>query len=299
MAVYKRSYTPYQGVRTHERLRFTVVTRYALKTVLSTKLAISAFTFSFVPHLVALCLIYLRNNVAALTAIAPGLPATQIMAYFPIDGPFFARLLGVEAFLTFGLVSLIGPGLISPDLANNALPLYLSRPFSRFEYVLGKLSALLVLLSLVTWIPGSLLIGVQTSLAGFEWLGDHRGVVAAVLVGSWLWILAMSLVSLAISAWVRWGAVAVPALFGVFFVAAAFGEVANDLLDLNPRWGTLINLPAAMAMVWNWLATGDWLYSGTDGAGIPAWTGLVSILGFCGLSTVLLIWKVRASEIVR
>jgi hypothetical protein len=39
--------------------------------------------------------------------------------------------------LALFLAAFIGPGLISPDLHNNALSLYLARPFSRAEYVLG------------------------------------------------------------------------------------------------------------------------------------------------------------------
>ena len=40
------------------------------------------------------------------------------------------------------------------------MPLYLARPFSRTEYVLGKASTLVILLSLLTWIPGLFLFGV-------------------------------------------------------------------------------------------------------------------------------------------
>jgi hypothetical protein len=185
-------------------------------------------------------------------------------------------------------------------LANHALPLYLSRPFSRTEYVAGKLGALLALTSLVTWIPATLLVGVQTSLAGFGWLSTHKGVAAAVFAGSGLWILTVSSMALAISAWVKWRTVAIPALFGVFFVAASFGEIASEMLELDPRWGVLINLPAAMAIMWDWLALGQGEYFGYGGGvGLPAWTALVSLLGFCGASLALLIWKVRASEVVR
>ena len=49
---------------------------------------------------------------------------------------------------------LVGPVLVSPDLVNNALPLYFSRPFSRAEYVLGKVSVLALLLSLVGGVMG-------------------------------------------------------------------------------------------------------------------------------------------------
>lgn len=300
MAVHKRSYVRYQGELTSEGLRFSVLTRYALKTAFSTRFTTPVFTLCFVPHLIALTLIYLRNNLKALVALAPGVPVAQLMNFFPIDGAFFSTLLAVEAILTFGLVSVIGPGLVSPDLANNALPLYLSRPFSRAEYVAGKLAALLALTSLVTWVPGGLLIGVQTSLAGFAWLSENKGVALAVIAGSWLWILTVSLVALAVSAWVRWRTVAIPALFGVFFVAGSFGAIANGLLRLDPPVGSLIQLLTAMRIVWDWFALGQTEYFGYRGVhGLPAWTALVSLLGFCAASVGLLAWKVRPSEVVR
>ena len=55
------------------------------------------------------------------------------------------------------LTAFVGPGLVSPDLANSALPLYFCRPFSRAEYVLGKCAVSVQLLSLITWVPGLIL----------------------------------------------------------------------------------------------------------------------------------------------
>ena len=57
----------------------------------------------------------------------------------------FLSVQGVFAFL---LTAYAGPGLISPDLSNNALPLYLCRPISRTEYVLSKMAVLFIPLSL-------------------------------------------------------------------------------------------------------------------------------------------------------
>jgi hypothetical protein len=52
------------------------------------------------------------------------------------------------------LALLIGPQQVSRDLTNNALPLYLCRPFNRTEYVVGKMSIVIILLSTITWVPG-------------------------------------------------------------------------------------------------------------------------------------------------
>ena len=62
---------------------------------------------------------------------------------------------------------------ISPDLSNNALPLYLCRPINRTEYILGKMAVLFIPLSCITWIPGLLLFAIQAGLQGQGWGWDH------------------------------------------------------------------------------------------------------------------------------
>ena len=76
--------------------------------------------------------------------------------------------------LALFLAAFIGPGQVSPDLANNALSLYLARPFSRVEYVLGKMSVLLMLMSLMTWVPGLLLFALEGYLEGWQWMAGQR-----------------------------------------------------------------------------------------------------------------------------
>src|SRR5688572_4923965 len=237
MAVYKRTYSRYAGPLTDERWRFAILPRYALQSVFGSRFYTGAFVLALVPHLIALVLIYLRSQIEALNALGFDARALEFLA---IDPRFFEALFVVETFISFFLVALLGPGLISPDLANNAMPLYLSRPFSRAEYVLGKLSVLFVVTSLVTWVPGLLLFGLQTALAGLSWSWDNFRILVAMLVGSGIWILTISLIALALSAWVKWRPVAAAALFGVFFVSAGFGTVSNVMLVT--RWGTLMNL---------------------------------------------------------
>src|SRR5439155_4344471 len=87
----------------------------------------------------------------------------------PVTATFFLGWMSFQATLSVFVTALIGPGLVSPDLTNNALPLYFSRPFSRLEYVLGKFSALFVLLSLVTAAPMLLIYLLKSALAGWPW----------------------------------------------------------------------------------------------------------------------------------
>jgi ABC-2 type transport system permease protein len=297
MAVYKRTYSRYTGSLTDERWRFTILPRYALKTVFESKLNMLLFMGAFLPHIVATILIYLRSHLDALMALAPG--AAQGIQFLNIDGSFFMTVFMIETVASFFLVAIIGPGLVSPDLGNNAMPLYLSRPFSRTEYVLGKLSVLVGLTSLITWIPGLILIGVQTSMVGFSWLWDNTRILAGVVIGSWIWIVTISLLALALSAWVKWKPVAVASLFGVFFVAAGFGTVANLMLDM--RWGILINIANAMIMLWRWFFMKEPTYrlGSPPFETMPAWTGFLTMIAVCGIALFMLGKKVRATQVVR
>lgn len=191
----------------------------------------------------------------------------------------------------FILTVFVGPGLVSPDLANNALPLYFSRPFSRAEYVLGKAFVLLALLSLVTWVPGEVLFLIQSSLAGGGWMLANLWIMGSIFLGSALEIIVFSLLALALSAWIRRRLAAGAALLGVFFFGAGFGQAINAVL--RTRYGLLINLAKLIASV------EDQLFRQHTSSGIPAADAALALVAICVFCLVLLEKKVRAFEVVR
>jgi ABC-2 type transport system permease protein len=289
MAVYKRNYRRFDGPLTDQFWRFSILPRYSFQTVFESKLMTAFFTFCFLPHLVALIIIYLKYNLGALGALDIG-----FLRFIDIDGSFFLNVFGAQTYLSFLLVTFVGPGLIAPDLANNALPLYLSRPFSKTEYIAGKLSVLLILTSLITWVPGLILVAVQSNEAGLSWARDNIRIPAAIIAGSWLCILTISLVALALSAWVKMR----PA-------AGAFGRIANTILDLDPALGLVIDMNASMKAFWGWLLVGQSTYGSTLVRGrltdshLPAWVSPVALFASCVFALALLVKKIRASEVVR
>jgi ABC-2 type transport system permease protein len=238
MAVFENSYRQYEGGLTPEWTRFLVLPRYALRDVFGSKLFTAVFCLCFIYPLVAAILIYLHHNTNAIA-----LMQINVRELLPINASFFQYFVEVQSWLAFILTVLVGPVLISRDLANNALPLYLCRPFSRAEYVLGKMTVLIILLSLVTWVPGLLLFLLQAYLEGARWIVWNLWIAGAIFVGSMTWIILLSLLALAISAWVRWRVVASGALLGLFFVPSALGEIINELF--LTRMGKLIS-PAAL-----------------------------------------------------
>ena len=260
--------------------------RYIFRDVFASRIITIFLIVSFMPFLGAMLLVYLRYNVKALEIFE--LPVQQLLA---IDSTFFLYLLNAQCGFGLILTVLVGPGLVSMDLVNDALPMYFCRPFSRTEYVLGKMSVLAVLLSAITWIPLTVLLVFQTSLEGFGWLVDNVRILFGVFVGAWVWILLMCFLSLAISAWVRWRPVAGAMLFGVFLVLAGFGEAVNQIVDT--RKGTLLNLEAVVDSINAWLFQVDsWSRVPVD----QAWLSLGVTLGLCLL---ILNRKLKAYEIVR
>jgi len=81
-----------------------------------------------------------------------------------VSSVWFLRFLSIECWMGFVLVAWAGPGMITKDLANNSVQLYLSRPLSRTEYLFGKVSVLGALLSGTILIPAILLFFLQAQL---------------------------------------------------------------------------------------------------------------------------------------
>lgn len=309
MAVYEHLYGAYEGESHSAFSRFLVIPRYALREVFKSKLLTTFFILCFIYPLVAAILVYLHHNANALALLQ-----INVRELLPIDASFFRTFLEVQGAFTFILTVLVAPPLISRDLANNALPLYLCRPLSRTEYVLGKMAVVVFLLSAVTWIPGLLIFFFQASLSGFGWLWSNLWMAGSIFFGSMVWIVLLSLLALAVSSIVKWRVVASGALLGMFFVPSAFGEIINNLF--LTRAGHLISMWATMNSIWRGLfglferQTGA--VRGTVSNPVyerqyfdivllepPLWVSWLVILSVFAVCVLLLSRKVRAYEVIK
>src|SRR6266568_1850444 len=216
MAVYRRNYKPYTGALTPAWSRCLVLFRYSRRNLFRSKFLTGLFVVCFFCPLVCFLLIYLAHNASFLQEL--DIPKGVLS----IDNRFFFYFMSVQGMFAFLVTAFTGPGLISPDLANGALPLYFCRPFTRAEYVLGKSSVLAILLSQITWVPGLVLFVVQASLAGWSWTWSHLWIAGSLIVSSLIWIAILSLLAMALSAWVKWRIFAGALLLGVMFFGAGF-----------------------------------------------------------------------------
>jgi ABC-2 type transport system permease protein len=293
MAVYKRRYASYTGSLTPEWSRFFVLTRYAFADLLKSRIFVLLLILSLIPILFFAGSIFVANNKTVQLLLPSGPPDM-----FSVESRFFAFVMIVQTQLAFLLNCWVGPVLIAGDLTNGALPLFLSRPFKRSDYILGKLAVLVVLLSVVTWVPGLLLFSLQAGLAGNGWLWSHLWMVVPIVLCSAMWILMLSLIALAVSAWVKLRIVATGVIFIAFFIPAGLGAMFNSIMDTY--WGQLLNFSQMFRLI---LAQAFREQSGVLGSTrwneipIPAaWGVLISL---CVLSLVILNARLRAREVVR
>ena len=286
MAVYKRSYRGYSGATTPTWSRFLVLFRFSRRNLFRSKFLTAFLVLCFFFPLLCLLGIYANDHLSAFSFLSQ-----RSGPLFAIDGQFFLIYMIVQGVLAFILTSFVGPGLVSPDLANGALTLYLCRPLSRTEYVAGKMAVLVIVLSWITWIPGLVLYFVQVSLSGWHWAIDNIYIADGIVLGSLIWIAVLSLLSLAISAWVKWRIAAGAMLLGTLFLGSGFAQAINAVL--RTQQGYLIDVGKMISMIW-----GD-LFRQEASREFPVSEAWLGMLAFAGVCLLLLMRKVKANEVVR
>ena len=293
MAVYKRTYKVYQGALTPLRSRFLVLTRYALSTLFESRLFTGFAVLCVLPFLIGLAYIYVAHSLSARMLLN-----VRMNDIFVVDDMFFATVLRVQTGFGFILTAWAAPGLVTKDFANQALQLYLSRPLSRAEYLLGKFSVLAILLSGLTWIPGLVLFSLQAGMEGNGWVWHNLYLAGSIFTASWLWIAMMALIALALSVWVRWRLAATGLIFGVFFVLPGFGHAMSFVLQ-SPG-ARLIDLSYAVHVAWGHLFQFDARHVRLwDLDAVPVWSAWASILTACLIALWLLDRRLKAREVER
>jgi ABC-2 type transport system permease protein len=289
MAVYERTYKPYEGALSPEWSRFLILPRYTYRRVFQSRLFLTYFVACFLPSAVAALWIYFHHNLSAFQMLR--LDPQAVATVLPVDGWFFWFYLTVEGAFAFFLSLFVGPALISPDLTHNGLALYLSRPFSRWDYILGKFCVLAILISWITWIPATVLFLFQSYLEGWSWFVSNLWIGAAILLASWIWILLLSLMNMAASAWVRQRVIAGILVLAFFYVSRGMGAAIN--LMYRTSLGDLIDVNVLSNLIWRRL------FGLSAQSGLPTAVAWAALLAFCGLCLMLLLRKVRAYQVAR
>lgn len=292
MAVYKRRYNSYTGSLTPQWSRFFVLTRYAFVDLFKSRFFVLLLIFCSIPLLFFAGYIFVANNKTLQL-----LMQLRDIDFFKIENQYFINIMTAQAQAAFLLNCWVGPVLIAGDLTNGALPLFLSRPFSRADYVLGKLAVLALLLSAITWIPCLLLFGLQSGLAKDGWIWSHLWMVIPIVFCSAIWILMLSLLSLAVSAWVKLRIVATGVVFITFFVPAGLGEMFNHIM--GTYWGDLLNFSFLYEIILQRGFRIPYRMHLMSRPQVPVLAACGSLIFVCLLALIILNARLRARETVR
>jgi ABC-2 type transport system permease protein len=285
MAIYRRGYQRYQGAITGPWARFLVLPRFAWQRLFRQRLIALLLLVALIWPLLCAIFIYISNHADLLKGMGK-----QFQNFIEVKGNFFIIFMQVQASFAIFLAAFAGPGLISPDLANNALPLYFSRPLSRAEYALARLTTLSGMLSLITWIPGLLLFGMQVGMAGSSWFSENWRIGVGIVAGFAVWILLVSLVALAGSAYAKLRVVAGGIVLGFFFILGGATTMIN--MVFRSTWGSIFNPTWATRRLWYAMFSVD------PPAGPGVLACVLALAAFMLLLLLVLERKLRPVEVI-
>lgn len=283
MTVYDRHYKPWQGQTTPRWRRFLVPTRYSLLDLLGSKLFLNLYAACFIPPLIFGAIIYFHHNNDVMSFFH--LEPKQLMA---IDDRFYYIFMHWQALGAYLITLLVGPLLLSVDYENNALPLYLVRPFTSADYIISKAFVLVIVLSTTTWLPGILLFALQGYYEDAPWITQQMFLARAILAGFSTLILLLAASSVGLGAMFRTRTGVGLALLALPIVAAVFSFFVRGVT--GDAFGRIFHILGLLRTIWrSFFTDGTVNHLGT------AWVGL---LGLCTLFMVIAVRRIRACEVV-
>jgi ABC-2 type transport system permease protein len=281
MPIYDQSYRKHLARGPLRQLRFWPITREGLRLVLVKRAFLVLIGLSFLPFVLRAVQIYLVTRVPEMGRV------------LPVDARLFGEFLNQQIGFTVLLSVFGGAGLIANDLRTGAILVYLSRPLTRRDYVLGKLSVLVALNLAVTLVPGLLLYVLGAAVVPETFLRAERLWIGPVIVlHSMAIALVVSLVALAVSSLSKSARVAGLGFFGLVLGLEAARGV---LLSLSSRpEAHVLSLQNDLRLVGNLL-----FGIASRGGAVPAAYPLLVLAAVCALCVSILRARVRAVEIVR
>jgi ABC-type transport system involved in multi-copper enzyme maturation permease subunit len=188
--IHDQSYRRYRGEKMPHGRTWQVIAQAGIRTFFARRAFLGLLLASWLPFFVRAVQIYVSANV----------PQAQALDLIAVTPETFREFLNQQQFFGFLITVYVGSGLIANDRRANALQLYLSKPLTRAEYVLGKMAILMCFLLLVTWVPCLLLLVLQAVFAGsFAFLTANLYLFPAITLFSFLQVVMVSSAMLALS----------------------------------------------------------------------------------------------------
>jgi ABC-2 type transport system permease protein len=278
MPIHDQGYRRYAGTRAPGGRAWAVIASAGIRTFLGRKAFLGLLLVAWFPFFVRAVQIYAAANMPRAAFLAPT-PET------------FRQFLEQQDIFVFFITVYVGAGLIANDRRANALQIYLSKPLSRAEYVIGKLSILVAFLLLVTWVPAIVLLLVQVAFAGnFRFFANNAFLFPAITVFSFIEVIMVSAAMLALSSLSnssRYVGILYSAV--IFFSQALYGVLTFVTGGSRLSW---VSFSANLTQVGNAIFRLPPRYE------TPWPFSLAMIAGLVGVSALILERRVRGVEVV-
>jgi ABC-2 type transport system permease protein len=224
--IHDQGYRRYGGSKAATGRSWAVIATAGIRTFLQKKTFLGLLLISWFPFFVRAVQIYASANLPQAAFLAP-------------SAETFRQFLGQQEIFVFFITVYVGAGLIANDRRANALQIYLSKPLTRTEYVLGKLVILLAFLLLITWVPAIVLLIVQIAFAGnFAFFEKNAFLFPAITLFSFIQVTTVASAMLALSSLSnssRYVGILYTAL--IFFTTALWGVLSFALGRSHVRPG--------------------------------------------------------------
>ena len=278
MPIHDQSYRPYRGTLEPHTLRWWTIARAGLTHYLTRRLFLVFLFIASIPAIVRGVLIWLSHQPA-------------MSQFTPIDPVFFRGFLTWQG--PFLLLICIWPGalLIAQDLKTNAIQMYLSKPLTRTDYILGKFAIIAAIGTLLMPVPALLLFLMEIGLSdNLTFLAANFWLPLAILGYSAVVITGGGLLALAVSSITHSGRYAGLLFFALVFFSQMGGMVLR--LITGSRAFIVLSLPELVDQ------TGSLFFGGVTEQGLFVIPSVLSYAALIGVSLWILRRRVRAVEIV-
>lgn len=279
MPIHDQGYARYTGARRPPGRAWWVIGRNGIRQMFSSKLFLLVLLFAWMQFFVRGVVFYLAANFPQVEGFIAPTPAT------------FRDFFDSQAFFVFVVAIYTGAGAIANDRQANALPLYLARPLTRWEYVAGKLAAVMVFLLLITWVQALLLLVLQTMFTGsLDFVREHAFLLPAVTAYGFLQSLVAGITIVALSS-LSTSARYVGILYAgaVIFTGSMFTVLRGVTGSSAWSW---ISFTASQEQV------GDVIFGADPRYDTPWGLSLLIVVALIALSVWILGRRVRGVEVV-
>jgi ABC-2 type transport system permease protein len=276
--IHDQGYRRYGGGREPHGRRWWVIARAGLLARIRERRVVALLLAAWLPFLVRAVQIYASANFQQVAFLAP-------------TPQMFREFLDQQEIFVFIVSILIGAGLIADDRRANALQIYLSKPLSRVEYIVGKLITLAIVLTFVTWLPAMLLLLLQMLFAGStKFLTEHLFLIPAITLFAGVQVFVSSFTMLALSSLSKSRRFVAMMYAGALFFTAAMYQALRAITS-SSAWAVV-----SPRDTMNVIADGIFRIQGSRA--IPVYAAVIAVLVLIGASMWVLERRVRGVEVV-